>query len=169
MIGRFFPVQTVHLGRAGTFASFNEATLPIGGQLGVTVEDQGKVYRLVKFDNGVGNVASVAGGVVHWKDRANSVVTSDQTDAQATINSVAGATLGVITDLYYCFIQIGGLQTCLVAAATAVGDAMVGSTTDNTFGRTASGTAPVGVPYAIAYSAISGGTSSVYWNLGNLL
>ncbi len=172
MQGRFFPLQTVWLGRTGAFSSFNEPSLQFSGQLGAIVEDEGNVYRLVQFNNGQGNVASIAGGVVHWMTRASSVVTSDQTDTQATINAVAGATLGVVTDLYYCWVQIGGFQVCKVAASTAVGDVMVGGTTDNTFARTASGTAPVGIPYAIAYSAIDTpvtGFSNVWWQLGSLL
>lgn len=170
--GRFFPVQGIHLGKEGTLAALNVAALNIPGQLGLVTEDAGKVYRIVQFDNGSGNVAAIVGGVVHWKDREAFVVTSDQTDAQATINSVAGGTQVIATDQYYTAIQIGGRQSVKVAASTAVGDAMVGSTTDNTFARTASGTAPVGVPWAIAYSAIDTPTTGfayVYWNLGALL
>lgn len=172
MTGRFFPLQTVWVGRTGSFASFNEPTLQFPGQLGAVVEDNGAVYRLCQFDNGAGNVASVAGGVVKWKTRASSIVTSDATDEEAGINSVAGATLGVVTDQYYCYVQIGGLQTCLVAAATAAGDVMVGGAVDNTFARTAEGTAPVGIPYGVAYSAIDTptvGHAYVYWQLGSLL
>ena len=170
--GRSILTQTVDLGPTGSFATFNESTLPASGHLGMVVEYAGKVYRLVKFDNGQGNVASAAGGVVHWKTRASFIVTSDQTDAEAGINSVAGGTLGVVTDLNYCFVQIGGLQTAKVAASTAVGDACVGATSDNVFGRTAMSTAPIGIPYAIAYSAVdtpTTGFSYVYWVLGNLL
>lgn len=169
---RFFPVQGHDLGPVGTYAGFDVATLPNPGALGTVSEDAGKVYRLVKFDNGQGNVAGVVGGVVHWMDREAFTVTSDQTDAQATINSVAGGLLKVPTDGQYVYVQIGGRQACEVAASTAVGDAMVGSTVDLHFARTASGTAPVGVPWAIAYSAIdtpSTGLSYVYWNLGALL
>lgn len=172
--GRFFPVQMFHLGQTGALATFNESALsnngngPFLGQLGQVLESDGKAYRLVQFDNGVGNVAAIAGGVVHWKDRANFVVTSDQTDAQATINSVAGATLMVVTDQYYCFIQIGGLQSVKTATCSA-GGVGVGSVTDNTFAITASGTAPVGVEYAVAYSSDSGGFASFYWVLGSLL
>jgi hypothetical protein len=166
--GRFFPVQTVWLGRTGSLATFNEPSLQFPGQLGAIVEDAGKVYRLVQFDNGSGNVASIAGGVVHWKTRASSIVTSDQTDAEAGINSVAGATLGVITDQYYCYVQIGGLQSVKTATVSAGGVA-VGGATDNTFAITAMSTAPIGLPYAVAYGSDSGGFASFYWTLGALL
>lgn len=170
MAGRFFPVQTIHLGQVGTFAGFNEITLPIGGALGMVVEDNGKVYRLVKHDDGAGNVATTAKFVAHWKTRASFVVSSDQSDAQAGINGVAGGYLGVITDGRYCFIQMGGVQDVLVQAATAAGDTMIGSTTDGTLNRMPNANATYdGLPVAVAYTAISGGSANVYWLLGMLL
>lgn len=173
--GRFFPVQIMGLGSASSFATFNEQTLsnagvnPWLGQLGQIIEQDAKVYRLVQFDQGVGVVLTIAGGPVHWKTRASFIVTPDQTDAQAGINSVAGGALGVITNQYYGFVQIGGLQSCKTATVAAVGAVGVGSVTDNQFAITAAGTAPVGVAYAVAYSTDSSSFASFYWNLGNLL
>jgi len=172
MNGKFFPIQTVYLGRTGAFATYNEPSLQLPGQIGGIVEDSGKAYRLVKFDNGTGNVASIAGGAVYWKDRAAGTVTADQSDSQAGVNGVAGVSLGVVTDLYYCYVQVGGLSVTKVAAATAVGDILGGSATDTEFGKTAAGTASAGIPYGVAYSAVGtpvAGFSNVYLQLGSFL
>ncbi len=170
MNGRFFPIQTIHLGRAGTYASFNEPTLPIGGLLGAVVEDAGKVYRLVKFDNGTGNVASAAGGAAHWKTRASFIVTSDQTDHESGVNGIAGGFLGVVTDLYYCFVQIGGLQAVITDGNATKGSCAVGTTTDLTFGNMADGAANwASLPFGI-YNADDVSTAgTMYWLLGNVL
>ena len=168
--GRFFPVQTLHLGPTGSFATFNEAALPLGGQLGMIVEDAGKVYRLVKFDNGAGNVASVAGAAAYWKTRGSTLVTSDLTDQEAGVNSVAGGFLGVVTDLSYCFIQIGGAQSVSTAASVVAGDKLIGGgTADGQLVRAAAATAAPDIPVAIAYGSVSGGFTPVYWLLGILL
>ena len=167
--GRFFPVQTMHLGPVGTFAGFNEAALPIGGSLGQVIEDSGKCYRLVKFNSGTAAVASAAGSVVHWKDRDNFEVVSDQTDAQAGTNGVAGGALGVLTTGSYGFIQIGGKQTVNVVAATAAGDSMVGGAVDGQLARMPGAANYLGIPVAVAYTPISSGTATVHWLLGNLL
>jgi len=170
MTGRFFPVQSVHLGQTGAFASFNEATLPFPGLLGAVVEDNGKVYRLVKFDNGAGNVASIAGGAAYWKTRASGIVTSDITDQEAGANSVAGGFLGVVTDLYYCFIQIGGTQSVSTAASVVAGDKLTGGgATDMQLVRNAAATASPDLAVATAYGSVSGGFTTVYWILGMLL
>jgi hypothetical protein len=168
--GRFFPVQTVHLGPLGAFATFNEAALPMAGQLGMVVESEGKVYRLVKFDNGAGNVASAAGGAAHWSDRANFVVTSDQTNAQAAIASVAGGFLGVVTDGCYCFIQIGGKQTVITDTNADAGDLAIGTTTDLTFAGVTGAAAPYFLPVGVFYTADGATTSAdMYWLLGIML
>lgn len=164
MSGRFFPVAGVHLGPTGSFASFNEETLPLPGMLGQVFEDNGKAYRLVKFDNGASNVASAAGGAAHWKTRADSVVSSDQSDAEATVNGVAGAFLGVVTDLNYCFVQMGGLQTVTTDGSADAGDMVEGTTSDLTFKGT---TSPGGVVYGVFYTADgSGTTANMYWFMG---
>ncbi len=167
--GRFFPVQTVHLGQTGAFATFNEATLPIGGQLGMVVEDAAKVYRLVQKHKVTASVATTAGFVAYWNDRANFKVASDETDTQAAVNGVAGAFLGVITDEYYCWIQIGGLQSIGSKDATSAGDMLLGSTTDGQLATIAAGTAPTNVVFAIAYGTAAANLVAAYWLLGNLL
>lgn len=181
--GRFFPVQGVHLGSAASIAAFNSATLPfdvtqgpgstsvwgIGSGLGMVVEDSGKVYRLVRHHEGAGAVATVAGGRAVWKTRASFVVSMDITDAEAGgVNDVAGAYLGVVTHNYYCFVQIGGLQTLQGDGSVAAGEMVSGgSATDGEFDTWATTELPV----AVAWAADSGtpATFPAYWLLGNML
>ncbi len=178
--GRFFPVQTMHLG-SGTIATLNAAQLgndgsvaggdfgPFFGQLGQVIEDNGKCYRLVQFDNGTGNVASVAGGAAHWKTRASFIVTSDQTDAQAGVNSVAGGFLNVVTDQYYCFIQIGGVQAVVVDTTETAGTALTATTTDLTLVATTTNTLGNQLIVGISYGTNTTTSANMYWLLGNLL
>jgi hypothetical protein len=175
MAGRFFPVQTIDLGPTGSFASFDEASLKFPGQLGAVIEDGSKTYRLIKFDNGAGNVASLKGGVAYWKDFDDNVVTTDASDSEALANGVAGGFLGVITDLNYGFIQCGGKQAVKVAASVVAGDKLMGhASTDNELTRSAAGVAPLDVVFAVALNTRGtndGVTNSsfVHWLLGNLL
>lgn len=164
--GRFFPVQIMHLGAVGTIAGFNEATLPFAGQLGMVIELGSKCYRLVKFDNGTGNIASAAKGAAHWKDRSTFTVTSDQTDAESTINGVAGVFLGVVTDGYYCFIQIGGYVLFTTGGSVVDGDLCIGTSTDLVF---ATQGAVNTLPVIVANATDSGSDGTGYLILGNLL
>ena len=140
--------------------------------LGTVIRYDGAYWRYVKFDNGSGNVASAAYGVAHWKTLTMPAsgltdgvftVTSDQTDALAGLNSVAGIFGGVVTDLYYTFIQISGKVTALVANSTVAGDACIGSATDLYFGRIAANGTVTNVIYGIALSTknTTTGTSTV--------
>ncbi len=181
--GRFFPVQIMHLGPVGTFAGFNVATLggdgtvasgdsgPWAGQLGQVVEDSGKCYRLVQFDNGAGNVASVAGGAAVWKTRASFIVSSDGSDSEAALNCIAGAFLAAITDQYYCFIQMGGVQAVVTDTTQAAGTALIApaTTTDMTLVATTTNTKGNQLIYAISYGTVSTTSVTVYWVFGNLL
>lgn len=173
--GRFFPVQGMHLGSTGAFSSFNESALndsgsgPWAGNLGMITEDNGKMYRLVKFDNGTGNVAAAAGGVAHWKTRASFIVTSDQTDAEASLNSVAGAFLMALTDGYYGFIQMGGVQAVTVDTTASAGTALIASTTDLTLVATTTNTKGNQLIYGISYGTNTTTSANVYWVVGNLL
>ena len=189
-VGRTFLVQHLHLGTAGNVRTFTSQYLggtaetgagPWLGQLGQIFEKDNKFFRLVKFDNGSGNVATIDGGVAYWKDRANWTVTADASDAEGLANGVAGGTHVVVTDGYYFFIQCGGDQAAVVVAASTVnGDHMTGhASTDNVLTRTAAGTAPVDVPVATALTtrgttttdegASLGNSSKVRWRLGLLL
>lgn len=164
--GRLFQVQIMHLGPNGTFASFNEASLPFAGQLGMVIEDDNKVYRLVKFDNGTADVASAAKGVAHWKDRSTYTVTSDCTDAEMVNNGVAGIFLGVLTDGYYGFVQIGGLASFTTGGGVSKGDAVVSKGVDLT-GITMD--AVNQVPFAVANVDDEPTYGTGYLLLGNLL
>ncbi len=168
--GQFFPVETIDFGAGGTPDSFNEATLPVMDVLGVVTQYNGKAYRLVQHDKGTGSVATVAGGSAYWKTKASFIVTMDETDAEFSLNSVAGGYLRVVTDQYYCFIQIGGRQTLVtVAAGTAIGDMLSGSATDGVLAKTAVSTASVNLCVAIAVTAVSSSTSTVEWLIGATL
>lgn len=121
----------------------NDATAknPIGSK----IRWKGNTYRYVKFDNGTSNVASAAKGAAHWKTLTPTTsppvatVTSDQTDACFGVNGVAGIFLGVITDQYYGWIQVGGQAQVTAGAGTVEGDQLVGGTTDLQLERIASG------------------------------
>jgi hypothetical protein len=110
---------------------------------GMVIRYNGKIYRYVQFDDGVGNVAAVAAGAAHWKTLTPAsgllIVTSDQTNAIGGINTVAGILGCVVTDQYYTWIQVGGPATVKVQAGTIASDCMIGSTTDLTLDRIASG------------------------------
>jgi hypothetical protein len=92
------------------------------GQIYETVG--GKRYRYVQFNNGVGNVAAVAGNFAYVyavsgaSDGQTTIVTMDLTDC-AEVG--AGVFQAVLTDLYYGWVQIAGYAT-LTTALTAGGD-----------------------------------------------
>lgn len=93
---------------------------------GTEVYYGGSWYMYVKFDDGVGNVASAVNRVAYWKDRALGVVTSDKSDGQVTGSIGAGGAgifQGVITDLYYTWIQRRGYRAKVRLDATgAIGN-----------------------------------------------
>lgn len=121
---------------------------------GMLIRRGGKQYKYVQFDNGVGNVAAVAGGVAYWKQLNPAlgifIVTSDQTDSAGGVNAVAGIFGTVVTDQYFTWVQVGGTATCLVAASTVASDKMIGSATDLTFARIAAAGAVVDNVFGIA-------------------
>lgn len=136
--------------------------------LGAVILWKGEKYRYVKFDNGTGNVASAAGGVAHWKtltpasDPPVFTVTSDQDDALASLNSVAGIFGAVITDAFFCWLKITGRVTAKVAASTTKGDHLTGGSTDLTFARIAESAAITDTIYATALDSVTGGTATVF-------
>ena len=135
-------------------------------QLGIVILHKGLKYRYVKFDNGAA-VASAANGAAHWKVLTPTTnppvftVTSDQTDAIATIQSVAGVFGGIVTALFHCFIQISGPAEATVDTAVTIGDAIIGSTTDLEFGRIAEATDVRGTLYGTALTTGTSGTATV--------
>ena len=97
----------------------------------------GKVYKFVKFNNGVGNVAAVVGNVayIYAVSGASAGQTTEVTmDVTDSVGIGAGVFQSIPADGEYCWIQIKGaatLTTALTAgadgnAATAIG------TTDGT-------------------------------------
>lgn len=174
-VGRTFGVQHLHLGPTGNVRTFNETTLNNGGsgpwlgQLGQIFEVDGKFFRLVQFDNGSGNVASIDGGVAYWKTKSSYIVTSDASDAEGLADGVAGGFHAVITDLSYCFIQCGGDQAAVVVAASTVnGDHMCGhASTDNVLTRTAAGTASIDKQVGTALTTRGSTTSDVGASVSN--
>lgn len=127
----------------GNPATVNDATAKM--PIGATFRHNGKKYRYVRFNNGTGNVAPVAGGPAwpHTITVPTSLVgpvftvTADQTDSIME-RSAVGAFLGVPTDGNYCCIQIGGIAQCVVPGGVE-GDMVIGSATDNQFDRIAAG------------------------------
>jgi hypothetical protein len=160
-----FTLQTVEIATGSPETVVNDATAR--NPVGAMVKWNGNVYRYVKFDNGSGNVASAAAGVLHWSALAPAAdtplytATSDQTDALAGVNSVAGIAKGVVTDLYYTFIGVAGLHNATTSAATSAGMKVVGGTTDLTFDLlTAVGTTTY-IPYGRVLVTSATTTSSV--------
>lgn len=120
--------QQVPPSASGPGAANDSTAKAIPGSL---YRENGKVWRYVQFDNGVGNVAAVAGGAAVWKtlDPANGsfVVSSDYTDAIGK-NLVAGVLGSVVTDLYYTYIQVGGIVTAALDFTNITGDKVANST-----------------------------------------
>ncbi len=89
-------------------------------------EEDGKVYRFVKFDNGSGNVASVAGNLAYWTATTGQV-TSDESDSSVP----AGIFQAVIADASYGWIQTSGPATVNNEGTDiALGAQIIASTTD---------------------------------------
>lgn len=174
--GRFFPVQTFALGPGSSFANFYPALelysngqYPQAGTLGMIVEQNGKVYRLVQFDNGSGNVAAVVGAPAYWLVRASWTVTSDESDGESLTNGVAGGFLAIVTDLNYCWLQIGGLQAVVTDGNAVAGAAAIGSGDAAFATMTVSNTTWVANPVGIFNAADVSTAGTMYWLLGAML
>jgi hypothetical protein len=115
--------------------------------LGQYREEDGVGYRYAKFDNGTGNVASVAGGLAYSKDATTSLwtVTMDVSDTHR--NQVVGVFVAVIGDLGFGWIQVKGYYATVTTNGDddiSAGDAIIASSAgDGTCDSTAAGTAPV--------------------------
>lgn len=141
----------------GGIANTNNATAKV--PLGTLYRYKGNVYRYVKFDNGGHNVAAIAGGPVHWKTldpaAGTFTVTSDYTDSLMNVNAVAGIILSVVTDLYYTWIQVGGVALAKSHASQVAGDVAIGASTDLVFGRIAADGTLTSVPFGVAIENLS--------------
>lgn len=98
----------------------------------------GKIYKFVKFNNGVGDVAAVVGNVCYYyavsgaSAGQTTIVTMDLTDSGGI---GAGVFQSIPADGEYCWIQIKGPATLTTAlTAGADGDALtaVGAGADGT-------------------------------------
>lgn len=152
----FGTLQTVEIPSGGPGLA-NDATPK--APLGVIVQYEGQKYRYVKFDNGVGNVASGAGKVAYWKSLDPSsgtfTVTCDVSDAIGSgVNMVAGVFGCTVTDGYYTFIQVTGVaEDAQCVASVVAGDKLIYGG-DGAFGRVAAGTAATDVVFAVALETV---------------
>ena len=84
--------------------------------------ETGKMYKYVKFNNGTGNVASVANYFAYYYGSGGTTVTMDQSDSTSI---GAGVFQAVIADLGYGWIQVAGTATLGIAlTAGAAGNAL---------------------------------------------
>lgn len=98
--------------------------------LGCIHRHGGNVYRYVYFDNGNGNVATVAGAPAYWyalnPATPTFTVTSDFSYGLGA-NAVAGYFLAAgTTDLRYIWIQVAGIIDAYVNASTVAGSRQIG-------------------------------------------
>jgi len=127
--------------------------------LGTVHRDQsGKQYKYVQFNNGVGNVAAVAGNFAYYYAVSGTsagqidIVTMDLTD---TAGVGAGVFQAVPADSEYCWIQITGpatLTTALTAGADGNALTPTGAGADGTLNVSAAVTDSI-CAYAIDASA----------------
>lgn len=137
-----------------TYASLTEGNTP---SVGTVIWVENKAYKFVLFNNGVGNVAAVAGNVCYYyapsgaSAGATTTITSDLSDSAGL---GAGVFQSVPADGEYCWIQIKGpatLTTALTAGADGNALTAVGAT-DGTLDVSALVTDAI-VAYAIDASA----------------
>ncbi len=118
----------------------------------------GKIYKFVKFNNGVGNVAAIVGGAAYYyavsgaSAGQTTEVTMDVTDSGGI---GAGIFQSIPADGEYCWLQIKGPATMLVSlTAGADGNALtaVGAGADGALDVSAAVTDAI-VAFAIDASA----------------
>ncbi len=105
-----------------SYASHNDAT-PLFTP-GTVVEDKatGKAYKYILVEDA--NLA--VGDVVEYSDTSGYEVTKDRAGGASLGRVVAGVALGTITDAYYGWIQVKGLNTYTKTdGSVAVGQAIV--------------------------------------------
>lgn len=107
------------------------------GTLGTT--SVGKTYKYVKFNNGVGDVASVAGNVAYYYGVSGDAVTGGYENNEVTMDLTdgymgAGVFQAIIADGGYGWLQVRGAATLTTAlTAGADGNALTHvGTTDGT-------------------------------------
>jgi len=151
----FGTLETVEIPYAGPGYA-NDATAK--APLGVLYRHEGNVYRYVQFDNGTDAVAAAVSKVAYWKTLAPAsgsfVVTCDVSSAIVSgVNLVAGVLGCTVTDLYYTWIQVGGVVDAVCAASVVAGDKLTYGA-DGAFARNAAGTDLPDAVYAIALETV---------------
>jgi hypothetical protein len=149
----------------GGIANTNDAVQK--APLGTLLRFKGQVYRYVKVD--AVSVAAAANGVVYWHELDLSdegkfeVCTAYALRMGATNgwNLIAGILGCAVTHGHYTWIQVGGVADCLVDRATDVGDLMIYSTTDLTFGRDAADANSTAIPFGVALEEDLAGVAAV--------
>lgn len=105
-----------------SYASHNDAT-PLFAP-GTVVEDKatGKAYKYILVED----AALAVGNVVEYSDTSGYEVTKDRAGGSSLGRVVAGVALGTISDGYYGWIQVKGLNTYTKTdGSVAVGDPLV--------------------------------------------
>lgn len=140
----------------------NGAKNPLGtSHYEVDSSDRPLKYRYVQWDPTAADTP-VAGGPVYWKDDTMTIVTGHSSESVAGLNGIAGILLNAgVTDTNFCFIQVGGFHTAVVAPASIVaGDHGIGATGEQLVTRVADGaTAPVQDPFVTYTGAVAAGVA----------
>ena len=117
-----------------SFASHNDATPLFAPGTVVTTEDGSKAYKYIRVEDA--NLA--VGDVVEYSDTSGYEVTKDRSGGASLGRVAAGVALGTITDAYYGWIQVAGLNTYTKSdGSVAVGDALVPHATSDGVADTA--------------------------------
>lgn len=154
----FGTLETVEIPGAGLPHATNDATAK--APLGVLLKYKGNLFRYVKHDPGTA-VATAAGAPAYWRTlnplTGVYTVSSDYTDSIAGINGVAGVYGGVVTALYYTWLQVGGvaLQCKFKDGSVALGAKAMGyASADVQFDYVTVATAATGNVYGIVVGNI---------------
>lgn len=141
-----------------SFASHNDATALFTP--GTIVQDKAtsKVYKYILAED----AALAVGDVVEYSDTSGYEVTKDRAGGASLGRVVAGVALGTITDAYYGWIQVQGLNTYTKTdGSVAVGDALVPhATADGQADTAASGSTVVNTEAQVFGYALVADTTS---------
>lgn len=105
-----------------SFASHNDSSPLFTPGTVVSDKSTGKVYKYVQIED----MAVAVGDVVEYSNTSGWEVTKDRAGGSSLGRIAAGVALGTITDAYYGWIQVAGLNTYTKTdGSVAVGDALV--------------------------------------------
>lgn len=143
-----------------SFASHNDATALVSP--GTVKQDKAtsKVYKYIQAED----AALAVGDVVEYTTALNGYeVTKDRAGGTSAGRVVAGVALGTITDGYYGWIQVQGLNTyCKTDGSVAAGDPLIPhATADGQADTAASGSTVVNTEGQVfGYSLVADTTSA---------